>query len=148
MNPLSEPTTAQGPIQLVLEGPHVVVAKKDQERFTNEALQAMRACPNGLEAKNFWQRFQDQFLATVHQWCRQHSDRVTACYVPFPRDHLQVFVVSSAGKYDFSLSDDLAALEMDLFEKNWPSDINQVPFGSQLTFFNPTASIQVYGDTG
>lgn len=151
MNPLSAPTTVQGPIQLVLEGPHVAVAQEDQKRFTKEALRAMSDCCNGLEAKNFWELFQDQFLATIHHWCRQHADRVTACYVPFPRDHLEVFVVSRAEAYDFSLSDDLAGLEMDLFERNWPSDINQVPRGSRSdleSFFDPTASIQVYGDTG
>lgn len=124
----------------------MVVAKKDQERFTIEALRAVPACQNGLTAEGFWRKFQDEFLATIHHWCRQHADRIAACYVPIPRDHLQVFVISRAGKYDFSLSDDLAALEMDLFEKNWPSDINQVPLGSQSTFFDPTASIQVYGD--
>lgn len=147
MNPLSEPTVDQRPIQLVLEGPQVVVAREDQERFTKKALWVIAACQDGLEAEDFWQQFQNHFLATLYHWCRQHADRVAACYVPFPRDHLQVFVVSLAGKYDFSLSDDLAALEMDLYEKNWPSDINQVPIGSQSTFFDPAASIQVYGDT-
>lgn len=126
----------------------MAVTREDQDRFTKQVLPAVTARHNGVAPERFWQHFQGEFLATIHQWCRQHRDRVAACYVPFPRDHLQVFFVSSASKYDFSLSDDLSALEMDLYEKNWPSDINQIPLGSQSTFFDPTASIQVYGDTG
>lgn len=148
MNPLSNPGTLSGPIQLVLQGPGVAVVLNDRERFKKATLGAVAPCQNGLTADGFWQQFQDQFLATIQQWCRQHVDRVIACYVPFPRDHLQVFFVTRANTYDFRLSDDLAGLEMDLFQMNWPSDINQVPLGSHASFFDPTASIQVYGNTG
>lgn len=151
MSHLSQPTAAPQAIQPVWTGQNAVVTPPDRARFVKEARWAMNGDQGDVEADSFWKRFEDDFLATVRQWCEEHGDRVAACYVPVPRGHLRVFVVSRSKSYDFSLSDDLTALEMDLFQKNWPSDVNQVPLSSAAdleALFSPTASIQVYGHAG
>lgn len=107
--------------------------------------------PVDLAAERFWQQFRDEFLSAIHAWCVRHADRVAACYVPFSRDHLRVFVARRSRTFDFSLSDDLTDLEMDLFDKQWPADINQIPNGPATTlaaFFKPAESIQVYANGG
>jgi hypothetical protein len=121
---------------------------EDHDRFVIESQRAVTASQNGLAAEGPWQKFTDEFLAPIHQWCQEHQDRVVGCYVPFPKDHLQVFVVRRSDRYDFTLGDGLADLEMNLFEKQWPSDINQISHGHLETFFDPAASIQVYGNGG
>ncbi|HUY31702.1 MAG TPA: hypothetical protein VMV69_02905 [Pirellulales bacterium] len=78
-----------------------------------------------------------------------YKHRVRACYVPFPADPLSVFVISQKARYDLDLSDPVADLEMDLFQRNWPVEVLQLPAGSpesSLSFFNPVNCIQVYGD--
>jgi hypothetical protein len=119
---------------------------EDQDRVVNEAQRALLASQNGLAAERFWRQFVDEFLTPIHQWCHEHHDRVEACYVPFPKDHLRVFVVRRSQRYDFTLSEGLSGMEMDLFEKGWESEINQIPRGRLEMFFDPAASIQIYGN--
>ena len=64
---------------------------------------------------------------------------------------LQAFVVTKSPRFDFSLSEDISALEAELFERQWPCEVLQVPHGgieTLQTFFDPERSIQVYGDAG
>lgn len=148
MGHLSQPIAEPQAIQPVWNLHSAMVMPPDRLRFVNEARLALGGDQNDLGTDSFWKRFEDDFLATVRQWCEQHGERVAACYVPFPRGHLRVFVVSRSATYDFSLSDEITALEMDLFQKHWASDVNQVPLTSAAdleALFSPTASIQVYG---
>lgn len=106
---------------------------------------------NGLAFERFWLQFVDEFLPAIRDWCQAHMDHVAACYVPFPTDHARVFVVTRSQSYDFTLSEDLTDLEMDLFDKQWPCEILQIPDGPRChlqSFFGPAASIQVYGNSG
>src|SRR5487761_1237910 len=135
-------TTEPRPIQLTWNGTKVAVSPEEQDRLVNEVQRTFLASQNGLAFERFLRQFTNEFLPAIHQWCQEHHDRVEACYVPFPNDHVRVFVVRRSNRYDFTLSDDLSDLEMDLFEKQWPSEIIQVPRGYLVTFFDPAAAIQ------
>lgn len=98
MHDLPMPTAQPGPVQLNWEGATPVVAPDDAKRFAQHNPWSGMPFPLDLAAERFWQQFRDEFLVAVHQWCQAHADRVAACYVTFPRDHLKVFVITrSAG---------------------------------------------------
>lgn len=103
MTYLPEPATERGPLQLAWESGKAVVVSEDQQ-LVKEAQRALLTRLDDLVAERFWRQFTEEFLAPIHQWCDARSDRVAACYVPFPRDHLQVFVVRRSDRYDFTLS--------------------------------------------
>jgi hypothetical protein len=150
MRDLTSPLALPGPIQLKWEGTTPVITPDVEKRIAQQSGWPGMPFPVDLAAERFWRQFRDEFLTAVHTWCVRHADRVVACYVPFSRDHLRVFVVSRSPTFDFSLSDDLTDLEMDLFDKQWPADINQIPSGPSVleAFFKPAESIQVYGNAG
>lgn len=148
MTSIPQQSTEGQPIQLGWDGPKVAVAPGDHDRFVKEVQRAVLVGQNGLAIERFWQQFTDEFLPAIHHWCEEHKDRVAACFVPFPKDHVKVFVVRRSQTYDFTLSDDLSDLEMDLFEKQWPSEILQIPRGYLESYFDPGASIQIYGNGG
>ena len=93
MHDLSTPAAQPGPIQLSWEGAKPVVVPDDVKRFATQSPSLGMAFPPDLAAERFWQQFRDEFLTAIYHWCQQHADRVAACYVPFSRDHLRVFVV-------------------------------------------------------
>ena len=73
------------------------------------------------------------------------------CVVSLSPSVFMVFVVTKNQRYDFSLSDSLADLEMDLSKKAWPAEVLQIPDGSTeslQTFFDPEKAILVYGKSG
>ncbi|HEX7449599.1 MAG TPA: hypothetical protein VF306_18725 [Pirellulales bacterium] len=150
MSPLgNDKALERRPIQIQWDGPRVLFTPEDQDRFVTEAQWAVNACQNALAAERFWEQFTSEFLTTIHIWCEEHADHVAACYVPFPVQSLEVFVISRSERYDFSLSDAVTSLEFELYKKRWPSDVKQIPSGtiSDLeTFFDPASSIQIYGD--
>ncbi|HUY32074.1 MAG TPA: hypothetical protein VMV69_04780 [Pirellulales bacterium] len=152
MNHAQETPTRLRAIQLRWDGPTVVVHPEDESRFVKEGAWAVSACQSKLAAERFVQQFTSEFLTSIRIWCQEHAKSVAACYVPLPTNsNLNVFVVTQSAQYDFGLSEAVAELEFSLFEKNWPSDINQIPAGSMedlQTFFDPAASIQVYGNPG
>lgn len=148
MSAITNQTSVARPFQLSWDGLKLVVSPEDQDRFVKESQRAFLVSQNGLAFEKFWQQFAAEFLPAVHQWCKEHDERVEACYVAFPTDHVRVFVVRRAKRYDSTLGGDLAALEMDLFEKQWPADIIQIASGHLESFFNPAASLQVYGNGG
>lgn len=146
MHQVRKQSTDQGPIQLAWETGKAIVVSEGQEQLLKEAQRALMASQSGLAADRFWQQFTDEFLAPIHRWCLEHGEHVDACYAPFPKDHLRVFVVRRADRYDFAIN--LSELEMDLFEKQWDCEVLQIPHGREELFFDPAASIQIYGNGG
>jgi hypothetical protein len=93
-----------------------------------------------------------ELLGRLHQWCNEQRDRVQACYLPLPISGqcIKVFVVARGNRFDFALSDSIAALELELDDAGWPCDILQIATGAPeelQAFFDPTESIQVCGET-
>ena len=144
------PTKSAGPIQLSHDGGQVVVTPQDHDRFVMAAGQAVTACQAHVAARVFLERFQDDFLTRLFGWCEEHRDSVEACYVPLPPAAcFKVFVIAKAQRFDIALSDEIASLELELDDRGWPSDILQIAAShpeEMLAFFDPDASIQVFGD--
>jgi len=115
--------------------------------------EAVSACQTRMAIGHFQKSFTSEVLQRLAEWCREHKDRVSACYVPYPflGPYVKVFVVAKRGRFDFELNDWLADLESELDETGagWPTDILQIASGrrEQLdTFFDPEQSIQVFDD--
>lgn len=142
-------STSGSAIQVHFDGGHVVITPEDEHRFVKASPWAASADQSAPAADRFVERFKTEFLVTLREWCRAHQERVRACYVPSASPHLTVFVITRAGRYDLALSDTLSDLEFALFQMNWPAEVLQLPAGtieSLQSFFDPSSSIQVYGD--
>lgn len=151
MHNLSAPTSQPEPIPLHLEGAAPTPTAEEQSSLAQPTLWSGKPYPLDLVEERFWRQFRDEFLTAIHAWCVAHADRVAACYVPFSRDHLRVFVVRRSPTYDFSLGDALTDLESELFEKDWPCEVLPIPASANSTlehYFKPAESIQVYGNRG
>ena len=137
------------PVHLQWDSGKVVVTPEDQDRFVMEAGRAIASCQGVMAFDRLWAQFKDDFLPRLHDWCNTHSQQVVACYVLFPvGPDIQVFLVGSSKQFDFALSDEIAALEMNLEASHWVTDIVQLPNGSPEmlgSFFNPAESLLVYG---
>jgi len=138
------------PLQLQWTGGKVVISPADQDRFVIEAGRAVASCQGMLAFDRFWNQFRDDFLVLLHQWCIKNSDKVVSCFVPFPAGmDIRVFIVGAAQHFDFELNDRLSDVEQEFDGHGWKTDIVQLPSASAETlrsFFNPSESIQVYGN--
>ena len=139
--------TNKGPVQLRFDGGKVVVTPEDQNRFVIAADRAVEACQlmdSGLQLR---ERFKEEFLTRLFQWCQQHADKIQGCYVAIRDGTLTVFVIGVSGTYDFDLDDPISELEAEMQDKGWSSDIIQLPAGdsdSRRAFFDEETSILVY----
>jgi hypothetical protein len=135
------------PIQLKWDGGHVVVTPEDEDRFVKESVWAVGACQQMLAVERMAEQLKTEFFPMVRRWCEDHADRLETCVVALSPTVFMVFVVTKNRKYDFSLSDALADLEMELAQKSWPAEVLQIPDGSTeslQTFFDPEKAILVY----
>lgn len=136
----------QGPVQLRFDAGKVVITPEDQDRFVLAANNAVRACQLINASLQLRERFKEEFLAGLFRWCQENAIKVGECYVAM-EDGITVFVVGSAGKYDFDLDKPISTIEMAMEEKGWPCDIIQLPTSdgdSLKSFFDKENSIQVY----
>jgi hypothetical protein len=81
------------------------------------------------KASNMVERFMDNVVVPVQEWCKANEDKVRTCYISISEDVPAVFVVGSSAGYDYSLSKPLAKLEMDLHGKGWACNVLQLPGG-------------------
>jgi hypothetical protein len=142
-------TSESGTIQLQLSGANLMLAAGDVDRFVRNSPWVLASFRNASELETFIGRFQADFLPHLRRWCEQHHERVRACFVPFAREYLAIFMVTRSKTYDFEFSDPVADLEMDLFEKGWNTCVMQVPLASPESWkslFDSSQAIQVYGD--
>ncbi len=138
------------PIQIQWGEGQVVFTPEDQDRFVKEAKWAISACQGFLQVEKQVKKFQDEFLARLRSWCEQNSEKVKACYVPFDTAQSSVFMVGNNSQFDFPLSESLTELEQTLDNEGWCADILQLPNSSPemiFSFFDPSHSIQVYGNS-
>lgn len=141
----------KGPVQLRFDGGRVVVTPEDRDRFVLAADMAVQACQMMDAGLQLRQRFEDEFLSRLYQWCQVHADRIGSCYVAMRDGTLTVFVIGPGKEYDFSLDDPISDLEAEMEDKGWSCDIVQVPVDdadSRRTFFDEDQSIQVYAKRG
>jgi hypothetical protein len=118
-----------GPIEINWEHDgRVSVVGKDKHRFLITMQQAAEACARGHEQIVFVEEL-TTLLGRVHAWLQEHSSRVSAAYFAVVERRLVVFVMPAGSHMDLELSDEIAALEVDLFHdfSNVRCEVKQIP---------------------
>ncbi len=137
------------PIRLSYGAGQVMVTPEDQDVFFISAEKATEACREAVRVEERVARFKRGFLLPLHDWCVVNAERLSACYVPRPAGHVQVFVVTSSPRFDFELAEEVAALEMRLAKAGWRVGVSQLPRADELsTFFNLEGALEVYAQRG
>ena len=139
------------PAKLSFADGEVMVTPQDRDIFFISATRATEACRGAVLADQKFERFENEFLFPLNEWCEKHADKVKACYVPLPTGQLQVFVVTNSPRYDFELGEELASLELRLSQAGWRIGISQLPEAdgdSLATFCNPEGALEVYAQRG
>jgi hypothetical protein len=125
----------------------VIVAPKDRDTFLISAERATEACCEPMHLQERIRRFESRFLIPLHEWCAKRADKIEACYLPLPDRHMKVFVVTKSPRFDFELMEEIAALDLALFDDGWRVGVWQLPAteeDSTGTFFNPEGALEVY----
>lgn len=128
----------------------VVVTPEDEDRFMTTAEDAARACEQAQDVLK-WKKEFDRLLTYIHAWCLAHEGDVVRAYLAFSSDGLHVFILTSGDQYRFDFDDAVTALDIDLVDRfeRCPTEITQIPstpIGSLTSFFDPGATLQIYGD--
>ncbi len=138
-----------GPVHLRFDGGIVYIVPSDSKRFYMTAKRAVGALRERAELDKMLRAFQQDYLPLLHRWCEEHQSQIGSCYLWVPTHHgLTVLVVGSSKKYDFELGKAISEFAIKLEEQKWPSNILQIVASETeelLVYFDPTASLQVYG---
>jgi hypothetical protein len=133
--------------RLSFEDGEVVVTPKDRSIFLISAEKATEACRHAVELNERIEVFETGVLHPLHEWCLAHKNRVMACYIPVPGNHIQVFIVTNSPEFDFDLAGEVAALELKIAQSGWRIGVSQLPRVDDetlATFFRPEGALEVY----
>jgi hypothetical protein len=139
------------PVRLSYRDGQIMVTPEDQDIFFISAENAANACRNAVKDEERIAGFKAKFLLPLHAWCVAHADRVAACYIPQPTRYIQAFIITTSHRFDFSLAEEIAALERELAADGWRVGVVQLPAAhdrSLATFFNPEGALEVYAQRG
>jgi hypothetical protein len=134
-------------VRLSYRDGQVVVTPEDQDLFCISAARATEACRDAVRKDGRIKWFKTEILLPLHEWCVARSGQVAACYIPVPAGQIQVFVVTTSIRFDFSLAHEIADFERKLAGGGLMIGISQLPAadeGSLATFFNPQGALEVY----
>lgn len=148
---MADARAARRPVPLGFADGEVMVTPRDRDIFFISADKATEACRDALKTAERFARFESEILVPLHDWCVARAGRVRACYIPVPKGHIPVFVVTASGRYDFALGEEVAALEADLARAGWRIGVSQLPdAGPEAldTFFDPEGALEVYAQSG
>lgn len=138
-------------IRLNYRDGQVVVTPEDDDIFVISAEKATEACREAVRREDRIACFKRNLLLPLHQWCLEHADKVSACYIPLPAGHVQVFVVTTSPRFDFDLASDVADIERRLANEGWRVGVIQLPHTDELslaTFFNREGALEVHARPG
>jgi hypothetical protein len=140
--------TQISPVRLARTDGNLLVAPDDEDRFADFARDAARVRRRGPRDAPI-RMFKRDFLLPLMDWCAAHADRVLACYVARPREHVLGFVIGRSVRHDFDLGEKIAEMEMQLFDAGWAVELRQPPRPSTVDdiriYFNPEDAVEVYG---
>jgi hypothetical protein len=148
MNSAASSTVETPPIHLGWDDGAVVISSADESRLGRMLFDALDACGSDPVQAHGIDDFKTGFLPLVRQWCEAHRGLLRSCHLSLASRPMTLLVVSQSTKYDFSLSDPAADLEMELFKMNWPVEVLHVPNGSPeslRSLFDPAQSVSMYG---
>jgi hypothetical protein len=146
---MSKTSARRPPVKLDYRDGEVVVTPADRDVFFISAEKATQACREAVQADERVARFTHELLVPLREWCAARSSRVSACFIPLPAGHVQVFIVTSSPRFDFDLAEEVAELERRLAEAGWRVSVSQLPASDEetlATFFNPDGALQVYAE--
>ncbi len=139
----------RAPVRLSFRDGELLVTPKDQDIFFISAEKATEACSHVIRQEERVARFTQEFLVPLAQWCEQHKERISACYLTVPQSAvLLVYVIGANEQYDFGLTGMLSELAFWFEEQGWSVHASQIPRCDveQLSgFFNPEQALQIYG---
>jgi hypothetical protein len=144
-------TTARQYVRLTFEDGEVVVTPKDRDVFLISAEKATHACQEAIRDDERVKRFESELLVPIHVWCQNHNSKIKACFIPLPRNHVQVFMVTTCHRFDLDLAEEVAGLELSLGRSGWRVGVSQLPDADEeslATFFRPEGALQVYAKQG
>jgi hypothetical protein len=74
------------------------------------------------------EKFKDEFVPSIRDWCEENSDRVSKCYASMHQGYPSIFVIGSAepnGRDE--LGERLADLGQHLKRRGWQCNLVQIP---------------------
>ena len=145
------PTTLsrRDPARLSFQDGEVLVTPKDQDLYFINAEKATEACREVIKNEERVTRFKNDFLIPLQEWCLEHKDRVSRCYVAAPESAiLPIYVIGVGESYDFDLTSLLSQLAFWFEDRGWSvhaSQITKCEDDVLRGFFNLEHALQVYG---
>jgi hypothetical protein len=111
-------TAHKTPIQISSSDPNrqVVITQEDEDRFSLTCAQAIEACKIHTNRKVWFEELASLF-EHVRVWVEKNKAIVHACYAVPRAGQVVIFIVPAADSFDFSLSDSLADLSLEISEK-------------------------------
>lgn len=96
------------------------------------------------------ERFKDEFIPSVRDWCQLHADKVSKCYASMYQGYPSVFVIGSQPKKKREeLGTPLADLGKDLKHRGWQCNLLQIPREDSEhydAFLEAEAAVLVFGE--
>jgi hypothetical protein len=128
----------------------VVLTPENEDRFVKSCQWVVEASKLRI-SRDVWLRELHHLLTHVHEWAQQHAARIKACMAAQRDDQIAIYVVPSAGVYDFDLSDEITRLDLELAEKfqACQCDVLQVPESTRNELYDSTGKrlvIHIYGE--
>jgi hypothetical protein len=96
------------------------------------------------------ERFRDEFIPSVRDWCERHADKVSKCYASLHQGYPSVFVIGAHPKRNgHVLGPPLADLDLNLKRSGWNCNVTQIPkehASHYDAFLEAEAAVLVYGE--
>lgn len=136
------------PTKLRFTAAGVEVPPADRERLraaADRAATAVHARGPGVP------RFEADLLVPLHAWCMTQVGHVRTCYVDAGREQIRVCIVTTSGRYDHRLEEEVSALELGLARAGWRISVMDLPDTEDdnlAPFVRFSEAMEVYADRG
>ncbi len=122
---------ANKPLQLDASHEHdrlIVLTPDDEDRFVRRCGWVVEAAKLGI-SRDLWLRELHSLLTHVRRWAEQHAQRIRRCLATQRDAQIAILVEPDSNHFDFTLSDLLTELDLELAEKfqACACDVLQVP---------------------
>jgi hypothetical protein len=74
------------------------------------------------------EKFRDEFIPSIRDWCEENADKVSKCYASMHQGYPSVFVIGSSQRNGGDeLERTLANLGQNLKRRGWQCNLMQIP---------------------
>ena len=125
-----------------------VIRPADKDLFVRTGAQIIDSCRLGIGFELWFDEVQ-AMVERVRRWAEGRADRVRACYCSPAGKRVTLFVVPTAGRFDFDLADAIVDLNTSLVKdfNVGRVEVGQVPWDELDRFVDVGSAIHVFGDT-